>query len=163
MSRTEGKFRSTSFSVMCFVFSKLMMRPVLSSIVIRATTFSHNGPRMAWCDRFSLSCRSESWFEYTQADSTISANRPRLWKCVRVRVVTSRHEDEIRMTQMKAFLSPVPLNVGPSAESRGLDSPLVGWTLMNPETVFVAPPSRMAKPSRLLIENATKSSMLSSS
>ena len=25
---------------------------------------------------------------------------------------------------MKAFLSPVPLNVGPSVESRGLDSPL---------------------------------------
>ena len=31
---------------------------------------------------------------------------------------------------------------------------------MNPETVFVAPPSRMANPSRLLIENATKSSIL---
>ena len=30
------------------------------------------------------------------------------------------------MTQMKAFLSPVPLNVGPSGESRGLDSTLGG-------------------------------------
>ena len=28
------------------------------------------------------------------------------------------------MTQTKAFLSLVPLNVGPSVESRGLDSPL---------------------------------------
>ena len=61
---------------------------------------------------FSLSCRSESRFECTQADSTISANRPRLWKCVRARFLTSRHEDEILMTQMKAFLSPVRLNVG---------------------------------------------------
>ena len=33
-----------------------------------------------------------------------------------------------------------------------------GWTLMNPETVFVAPPSRTANASRLSIENATKSS-----
>ena len=63
-------------------------------------------------------------FEYTQADSTISTNRPRLWKCVRARVLISRHEDEKWMTQMKAFLSPVPLNVGPSVESIGLDSPL---------------------------------------
>ena len=51
-------------------------------------------------------------------------DRPRLWKCVRARVLTSRHADEISMIQMKAFLSPVPLNVGPSVESRGLDSPL---------------------------------------
>ena len=34
-----------------------------------------------------------------------------------------------------------------------------GWILMNPETVFVAPPSRMANPSKLLMENAAKSSM----
>ena len=60
--------------------------------------------------------------ECTQANSTISANRPRSWNCVRV--LTSRHEDEIWMTQVKVFLSPVPLNVGPSVESRGLDSPL---------------------------------------
>ena len=53
----------------------------------------------------------------TQADSTISANRPRSWKYVRARVVTSRHEDGIWMTQMKAFLSPVLLNVGPSVET----------------------------------------------
>ena len=79
---------------------------------------------MTRCDRLSLSCRSESRFECTQADSTISANRPRSWKYVRARVLTSRHEDEIWMTQMKAFLSPVPLSVGPSVESRRLDSPL---------------------------------------
>ena len=79
---------------------------------------------MTWCDRFSLSCRSESKFECTQADSTISASRHRLWMCVCGRVQTSRHEDEIWMTQMKAFLSLVPLNVGPSVESRGLDSTL---------------------------------------
>ena len=79
---------------------------------------------MTWCDRFSLSCRSESKFECTRADSTISANRPRSWNCVRARALTSRHEDEIWMTQMKAFLSPVPVNVGTSVESRGLDSPL---------------------------------------
>ena len=54
----------------------------------------------------------------------MSANRPCLWKCVRARVLISRHEHEIWMTQMKAFLSPVPLNVGPCVESRGLDSPL---------------------------------------
>ena len=81
-------------------------------------------PRMTWCDRFSHSCRSGSRFEYAQADSTISTNRPRSWKCVRARVLTSRPE-EIWMIQMKAFLSPVPLNVGPSVESRGLDSPLL--------------------------------------
>ena len=74
---------------------------------------------MTWCDRFSLSYRSGR-FEYTQADSTISANRPRLWKCVRARVLTSRREDVMWMTQMKAFLPPVPLNVGPSVESRGM-------------------------------------------
>ena len=79
---------------------------------------------MTWCDKFSLSCRGESRFECAQADSTISANRPRLRKCVRARVQTSRHEDEIWMTQMKAFISPVPLNVRPSVESRGLDSAL---------------------------------------
>ena len=73
---------------------------------------------------FSLSCRSGSRFECTQVDSTISTNRPRLWKCVRARVLTSRHEDEIWMIQINAFLSPVPLNVGPSVEPRGLDSPL---------------------------------------
>ena len=81
-------------------------------------------PRMTWCDRFSLSCRSGSRFEYTQADSTISANRPRLWKCVRARVLFSRHDDDIWMISMKALLSPVPLSVGPSVESRGLDSQL---------------------------------------
>ena len=79
---------------------------------------------MTWCDRFSLSCRSGSRFEYAQADSTISTHRPHLWKCVRACVLTSRHEDEVWMIQMIAFLSPVPLNVGPSVESRGLDSPL---------------------------------------
>ena len=80
---------------------------------------------VTWYDRFSTSCRSESiFFECTQTDSTISANRPRLWKYVRARVLTSRHEDEIWMTQMKAFLSLVPSNVGSSVESRGLDSPL---------------------------------------
>ena len=42
----------------------------------------------------------------------------------RARVPTSRHEDGIWMTQMKAFLSLVLLNVGSSVESRGLDSPL---------------------------------------
>ena len=63
-------------------------------------------------------------FEYAQADSTISTDRPRLWMCVRARVLTSRHEDEIWMIQLKALLSPVPLNVGPSVESRGLDSSL---------------------------------------
>ena len=80
--------------------------------------------RMTWCDRFSLSCRSGSRFECTLADSTISTNRPRLWKCVRARVLTSRHEDEMWTIQMKAFLSPVAKNVDPSVESRGLDSPL---------------------------------------
>ena len=79
---------------------------------------------MTWCDRFSLSCRSESGFECTQADSTIPANRLRLWKCVRARVLISRHEDEIWMIRMKAFFSLVPLNAGPSVESRGLDSQL---------------------------------------
>ena len=44
--------------------------------------------------------------------------------CVPARVLTPRHEDEVWMIQMKAFLSPVLLNVGPSVESRGLDSPL---------------------------------------
>ena len=39
-----------------------------------------------------------------------------------MRVLTPRHEDEKWMIHMKAFLSPVPLNVGPSVESRGLDS-----------------------------------------
>ena len=44
--------------------------------------------------------------------------------CVCARVLTPLHEDEIWMIQMKAFLSPVPLNVGRSAESRGLVSTL---------------------------------------
>ena len=44
--------------------------------------------------------------------------------CVRARVLTPRHEDVIWMIKMKAFLSPVPLNVCRSVESRGLDSPL---------------------------------------
>ena len=44
--------------------------------------------------------------------------------CVRARVLTPRHEDEIWTIQMKAFLSPVPLTVSSSTESRGLDSPL---------------------------------------
>ena len=60
---------------------------------------------MTCCERFSVSCRSESRFECTQADSTISANRPRSQKCVRARVLICRHEDEIWMIQMKAFLS----------------------------------------------------------
>ena len=81
-------------------------------------------PKMTWCDRFSLSCRNASRLEYLQADSTISTNRPRLWMCVCARVLTPRHEDEILMFQMKAFLSPVPLNVSPSAESRWPDSTL---------------------------------------
>ena len=79
-------------------------------------------PRMTWCDGFSLSCRSGSRFEYAQAKSTISTDRPSLWMCVRGRVLTPRHEDYIWMIQMTAFISPVPLNVGPSGESRGLDS-----------------------------------------
>ena len=77
-------------------------------------------PRMTWCDEFSLSCRNEC----LQADSTTSTNRPRLWMCVCARVLSPRHEDEIWMIQMKAFLSRVHLTVGPSAESRGLDSTL---------------------------------------
>ena len=81
--------------------------------------------RMTWCDRLSFSCRSGSRFKYTQADSTISTDRPRLWMCVRARVLTPRHEDVTWMIQMKAFLSPVPLILSPSVESRGLDSPLV--------------------------------------
>ena len=81
-------------------------------------------PRMTWCDRFSLSCRSGSRFEYAQADSTISTDRHRLWMCARARVLTPRHEDEIWMIQMKAFLSLVPSNVRPGAESTGLDSTL---------------------------------------
>ena len=44
--------------------------------------------------------------------------------CVFARVVTPLHEDEIKMMRMKAFHSLVPSNVGPSAESRGLDSTL---------------------------------------
>ena len=81
-------------------------------------------PRMTWCDKFSLPCRKESRFEYLQADPTISTNRPRLWRCVCARVLTTPHDDETWVIQMKVFLSLVPLNVGPSAESRGLDSTL---------------------------------------
>ena len=44
--------------------------------------------------------------------------------CVRARVLTHHHEDEIWMIQIKYFLSLVPLTFGPSAESRGLGSPL---------------------------------------
>ena len=79
---------------------------------------------MTWCDTCSLSCRNESKLEYLQADSTISTNRPRLCMCVCARVLTPLHKDEIWMIQMNAFLSLVPLNVGTSAESRGLDSTL---------------------------------------
>ena len=50
------------------------------------------------------SCRSGSRLEYSQTDSIISTDRPRLWKCVRARALTFRHEDEVWMTQMKAFL-----------------------------------------------------------
>ena len=77
-------------------------------------------PRMTWCDTCSLSCRNESKLEYLQADSTISTNRPRLWMCVCARVLTPLHEDEIWMIQMKAFLSLVPLNVGPASSREGL-------------------------------------------
>ena len=42
--------------------------------------------------------------------------------CVRARFLTPLHEDEMWMIQANAFLSPVPLVVGPSAESRGHDS-----------------------------------------
>ena len=44
--------------------------------------------------------------------------------CVCARVLTHLHEDETWLIQMKAFLSPLPLVVGSSAESRGLDSTL---------------------------------------
>ena len=81
-------------------------------------------PRMTGCSGFSLSCRSGSKFEYAQEGSTISTDRSRLWMSVRARVLTPRREDVIWMIQMKAFPSPVPLNAGPSVESRGLDSPL---------------------------------------
>ena len=56
--------------------------------------------KMTWCDRFWLSCRSGSRFEFAQADSTISTDCPRLWKCVRARVLTPRHEDEMWMVQL---------------------------------------------------------------
>ena len=62
-----------------------------------------------------------SIFRQTQQ---IQHSRHRLWMCVCARVLTPLHEDEIWMIQMKTFLAPVPLNVGPSAESRGLDSTL---------------------------------------
>ena len=62
--------------------------------------------------------------ECLQAYPTTSTSRRRLWMCVCARVLTPLHEDEIWMSQMKAFLSLVPLNAGSSAESRGLDSTL---------------------------------------
>ena len=53
-----------------------------------------------WCtQQFSTSCR-------------------RLWMCVRARVLPPPHEDEMWMIQMKAFFSPVPLNVGPALSRR---------------------------------------------
>ena len=85
---------------------------------------------MTWCDKFSLSCRNESKIEYLQANKTISTDRPRLWMCDRGHIQTvlpwlhTQHEDGVRVTQANAFLSPVPLNGGPSVELRGLDSPL---------------------------------------
>ena len=96
-----------------FVYSRLMIRPVLSSIVIRATTFSHD---VTWCDRFSLSCRNESRFEYAQADSTVSTNRPLLWMCDRGHIQTvltwlhTQLEDGMKVTHANAFLSPVPVS-----------------------------------------------------
>ena len=49
----------------------------------------------------------------SQADSTIPANRLHLWKCVRARVLISRHEEEIWMIRMKAFFSLVPFECRP--------------------------------------------------
>ena len=108
------------------VFCAFKTHDVTSFVIDRHSRkkFLTTVPRMTWCDRFSLSCRSESKFECTQADSTISANRPRSWNCVRARVLTPLHEDEIWMIHMHAFLSPVPLNVHPNVESRGLGLPL---------------------------------------
>ena len=101
MSRTEGKFRCKSFSAMCFVYSRLMMWLVSSSIVIRATTFFHKGPEddvARWV--FALLSK--------RVQVRVHSGKSRSWKCVHARVLTSRHEDEIWMTQMKAFLSLVP-------------------------------------------------------
>ena len=42
--------------------------------------------------------------------------------CVRARVVTPLHEDDMWMIQANAFLSPVPLVAGPSAQPRRHDS-----------------------------------------
>ena len=89
--------------------------------MIRAITFSHNGPEDDVVRQvFALSSK----FEYLQSYPTISTRHPRLWMCVCARVLTPLHEHEMWMIQIKAFLSLVPLNVGPSATSRGLDSML---------------------------------------
>ena len=79
---------------------------------------------MTWCDEFSLFYGNEFRFEYLQAFPTISTSRPRLWMHVCARVQTFLQKDELWMIQMEAFLSPVHLNVGPSAKSKGLDSTL---------------------------------------
>ena len=40
----RAHFCAHPFSIMFFVYTRLMTWPVVSSVVIRARTFSHNGP-----------------------------------------------------------------------------------------------------------------------
>ena len=61
---------------------------------------------------------------YLQACPTKLTSRLHPWMCVCARDRTLLHEDEMRMIQVKAFFSLVPLFVGTSDELRGNDSTL---------------------------------------
>ena len=95
MSRTEGKFRCKSFSVTCFLYSRLMMWPVSSSIVIRATTFSHNGPEDDVVRQvFALLSKRVQVWVHSGRFNNFSKSSSLVEVCVRARILTSRHEDE---------------------------------------------------------------------
>ena len=119
--RTQGKFRCISFSFMCFVYFRLMMWPVSSSIVIRAITFSHHGPEGVVVRWVVASCRNESRLEYHPASPTISTSRLHSWMFVRARDLTPLHEDEMWMIQATAVLSLLCLwLVAPAASREGM-------------------------------------------
>ena len=126
ISRTEGAHSCAHlFSIMRFVYSRIMTWPVVSSVVIRARTFSHNGPeadvvREVFRSRVETS-PSFSIFKHYPA---ISTSRLHSWMCVRARVLTHPCEDQMLTIPANAFLAPEPCVVDPSAEPRGHGSTL---------------------------------------
>ena len=124
MSRNRGRVAVQIFLVQMFC---VLRTHDVTSWVINRDSCNNSLPQWSrgWCDKFSLSFDETSpGLSSLQAYPTISTSRLHLWICAGARVLTLLHEDEMWVIQLKVFLSPAPLVVDPSAESRGHESTL---------------------------------------